>query len=520
MYTTRFQMTVPRWLRQQRPQDGEEAVSLIGDDIEKREDDGHRITALPDASVYQLTPRTDNSSFLNRILSIVGAVVNTILHALRPSFFGARTPRKLHPTSYLDGLRGCAAFIVFLHHSTQSFYRVVRPGYGSSAMATHPLSLPILRVLFAGGPMVSIFFVISGYVLSTKPLKLARLGRTAEVYECVASSTFRRGPRLYIPCLTATLLIALAAQAGLTDVQAPRVYLPSPDGLYAQLYRWASASSWFISPFASEHWFEPNTWTIPIEFKGSLLVFLSCMGLAKSSSRFRLGFLLCMAGFWLWHGWWDMFLFSMGMACADLHFVHTPIPLPTDGAAEGMARPPMIRRHGIRTRLLHAFSILLCVYLLGCPEGDEGGSTTPGYITLTTTLTPPGWEGHFGPGRWWPVLSSVLLVLTLDHAGPESIYQRVFVSNFAQWLGDISFALYLCHAAVLYSVSSRAVRWGCAIMSVDYGTGINGQGGPSYFVVLVGATMITVPILVWMSEVLTAVVDKGAVELARRMRAW
>lgn len=48
--------------------------------------------------------------------------------------------------------------------------------------------------------MVSVFFVISGYVLSVKVLGLAREGRYPEVYKSVASSVFRRGLRLFVSC--------------------------------------------------------------------------------------------------------------------------------------------------------------------------------------------------------------------------------------------------------------------------------------------------------------------------------
>ena len=87
----------------------------------------------------------------------------------------SKAPR-IHPTSYLDGLRGLASFIVFAHHYTCEYVYpyVAYYGVSSEKVPSSPVQLPFIRVAFAGRPMVHIFFVISGFVLSKKPLELAR----------------------------------------------------------------------------------------------------------------------------------------------------------------------------------------------------------------------------------------------------------------------------------------------------------------------------------------------------------
>ena len=83
---------------------------------------------------------------------------------------------QLGPTSYLDGLRGLASFIVFAHHYTCEYVVPYVAYYGVSdeKLPSSFLQLPFIRVIFSGRPMVHIFFVISGFVLSKKPLQLAR----------------------------------------------------------------------------------------------------------------------------------------------------------------------------------------------------------------------------------------------------------------------------------------------------------------------------------------------------------
>ena len=92
-------------------------------------------------------------------------------------------PPRIHPTSYLDGLRGLASLIVFAHHYTCEYVYPYVAYYGVSAdkMPSSPVQLPFVRVVYAGRPMVHIFFVISGFVLSKKPLGLVRAHRYHEL---------------------------------------------------------------------------------------------------------------------------------------------------------------------------------------------------------------------------------------------------------------------------------------------------------------------------------------------------
>lgn len=509
------------WLQRMGPESEEQSICLLNAEDEKVNDGGLYFDLCP----HDLT--------FSGLRSSLAGSLKKILPAWRPALFSKREPRKLHETSYLDGLRGVAALVVVLHHTTQFFYPCIRPGYASSETAPNKiLSLPFLRIWMSGGPMVSIFFVLSGFVLSLKPLRLARQRRHIEAYECIASSVFRRGPRLYIPCLVVTFALAVAAQAGFMDAAAPRTYPVSATWL-TQIWAWLQSSSWFVSPFSEAHSFEQNTWTIPTEFKGSLLVFLTTLGVAKSTPRFRLAFIASLSCFWLYHGWADLFLFSAGMFCAEMRCRATlqqtsslgPEISMTDTASS--SSPPLQQRSPVPhqhqstiVKLLQFVVFLGCIHLLSMPEPPENVATSPGYITLETVLTPPTWTSHWGPARWCATLGAVALVLTLESAGPESIYQRALTTNFAQYLGDISFSLYLCHGAVLFSLSSRVLRLACAMLNVDMGRGAAGGEDLGYVSALLIMGVVTTPILLCTSETMTRVLDKGAVTIARKMEKW
>src|SRR4051794_14591073 len=105
-------------------------------------------------------------------------LLKTLLRLLLPSFiadvvFPEHKPTwRLHPTSYLDGLRGIASVIVFFCHFTEEIYPPLTPTYGLNPdQPSAWIQLPFARLIFSGRPMVHIFFVISGFVLSYKPIK-------------------------------------------------------------------------------------------------------------------------------------------------------------------------------------------------------------------------------------------------------------------------------------------------------------------------------------------------------------
>ena len=420
-----------------------------------------------------------------------------LLPAWHPSSLSP--PARLHPTSWLDGLRGVAALIVFFHHYSQIWLPGLRPGWGSSSSANHILQLPVVRILFSGGAMVSIFFVVSGYVLSTKPLRLIHEGKNEELLANLASSTFRRGPRLFVPCVASTFITALLAMMGAFVDEGVARHYPREGTLWAQMASWAHETAWFVNPRAEGTGFEPNLWTIPTEFSGSLLVFLCVLGLSRVRDVVRLGCLVGLIMYWLWFGYWMTILFLGGVLLADIqhHRCESPSKDPSTGLKSR------------RDKILQWLLVFLALFLLSMPEYDEAVTESYGYATLSTSLTPPSWHNHWGPGRWWPCLSSLMLVAIIDHAGSESIIQRCFTWRFPQYLGRISFSLYLCHGMMLYSLGLRVTNL-CFFL---FGRKSTFRYGFSLSI----GTCVFVPVLFWVSDVFTVVVDRGAVVLSRSL---
>lgn len=184
---------------------------------------------------------------------------------LVPSFLQGRQarekirPAKLHPTAYLDGMRGLAALFVFFCHFSYQFFNLV-DGFGFEGNH-NILRLPIVRLLYDGSSSVTVFFAISGYALSYRPLKLARAGNFKDFATGLSSLTFRRGLRLYLPPMISTLWVVFLVRLGVyeltRDFAKDRTYIkrimePHParlDSTWAQLIDWAKQVWGFVRVF-------------------------------------------------------------------------------------------------------------------------------------------------------------------------------------------------------------------------------------------------------------------------------
>ncbi len=83
--------------------------------------------------------------------------------------------------SFLDGVRGYASLTVFVSHFFEPFEPAKRFGYGFGETNNRFLQLPIVRLLYSGVPMVALFFIISGYALSYKPVLLIQHGSSCQL---------------------------------------------------------------------------------------------------------------------------------------------------------------------------------------------------------------------------------------------------------------------------------------------------------------------------------------------------
>lgn len=445
--------------------------------------------------------------------------------ALLPSFVQDRfhgkpiESEKLAPTAYLDGMRGLAAlFVFFCHMSYICFDLNWGFGYGEPGENISWLRLPIIRLLYSGPPMVCIFFVVSGYALSLKPLKQIRARNLEALAGTMASSIFRRGIRLFLPPAISTLMVVVMLR--LRWYEATRSLAGNEDLLLGVLehhpqrhvghksqfrdWMWTIFNFihvWGWEPFGGSTWYDVHLWTIPVEFRASMVLFLSLVGLAATTRLVRRVGLWCLAIYCLRADRWEMMLFFAGTIVAEMDVSrqaeNTRAPSGTISPHKPSSSSYQAPRSR-RTRWLYWFLGIFALYLMSQP--NEGFEVTPGWETLSE-LIPSFVTDRY---RYWQSIGSALFVYACSLS---PALQRPFTHPIIQYFGKISFALYLVHGPVMHVVGYRILPWAWTWTDVEY--------EDQYQAGFVLAACFIVPITIWIADVFWRFVDIPCVKFAR-----
>lgn len=243
-----------------------------------------------------------------------------------------QSQHQAHPSVYLDGFRGIFSFFVFVRHFLLPWdegldngcaQRVIDPNIGMNLCR-----LPLVRLLYSG-PTVPIFFVVSGSGLAYKPLKLIKERDNENLGKSLMSSVFQRAARLFIPPMVTTIFVAITVNLGLWNSS----YNPMPgtvprhperfEDLLQQIQDWLRfvvidlTNPWSWKPPRSEY--DSHLWTILIQFRASMVVFLTLMGVARLTTIVRSGISLALWLYSLHQGQWKMALFFAGVFLAERH---------------------------------------------------------------------------------------------------------------------------------------------------------------------------------------------------------
>ncbi|PBP16786.1 acyltransferase [Diplocarpon rosae] len=212
-------------------------------------------------------------------LPVLKRALRIFKHSIRPTILTKGLPAKkqLSRTAYLDGSRGFAALLLYVHHHKLW----VRESDGDSEIFEnkfgykgrhHLPTFPLMRLIFCGGHFaVPIFFVVSACALSVTPLSLIHAGECDKLGDSFASSIFRRWMRLWMPvCITTFIYMALC-------------HYP---GFYTDDFVFDTGGNLFFP-------FNGHLWTIPVELTGSGAVYLVLIACSRFTPKARLG---CMPG--------------------------------------------------------------------------------------------------------------------------------------------------------------------------------------------------------------------------------
>jgi peptidoglycan/LPS O-acetylase OafA/YrhL len=338
--------------------------------------------------------------------------------------------------TWLDGLRGLAAFQVVLLHYATAFL----PGLGTlSVSAVHyPWEKTFIRsplfFILDGYSAVYIFFILSG----------AALTYSYEIHPLRFGTNFiRRVVRLGLPMagslIFAALLIwampdfhVLAGSATrsqwLHDIS-PRevtiqnlIYQIALDGMLAGYFEIS------FLPAVLRKWLDLTRlygslnvllWTLHVEFVGSILILV----LVACRSRF------------------GRLAYALALSVSAALLVSTPLVMFLIGhrIARFIQNPP----HRLLTSMVGAVFLIAGVSF---SSGKDWVWVSAIFATLPSAPSgPPSSSFHLQS-----MLGAVLVFLGACFLRPA---QRIFEGRLFQFLGRISFALYLVHFPILFTVS-------------------------------------------------------------------
>jgi len=438
------------------------------------------------------------------------------LDLARPAFLSpAGGPRRqLGRTAYLDGLRGFAAFLVYLQHhelwahDPVSGDRIFENAFGHDGRY-HLACLPGIRMFFSGGHFaVAVFFVISGYVLAARPLGLIHAGEHLKLGDALASALFRRWLRLYIPVVCTTFLYMTSWHAlGLwTDTEHEASY-------GAELWKWYCGMKNFSFVFQTggEPWFSYNVhvWSIPVEFRGSIVVYTALLAFSRGTRKARLWCEVGLIFYFMYIVDGSHFaMFVAGMLLCDL-----------DLLARSNDLPRFFSRLESFKELIFYKLFILSMYLGGVPSNSSDFQvlkSSSGWYYLSF-LTP---QAVFDYKWFYLFWAATFLVASTPHI---PWLKSFFETRINQYLGRISFAFYLVHGPILFTLGDRlyvAAGW----VRASHRTGLPGwinifpmsKAGPlglelSFLV----PHLILLPVTLWLAEILTKLLDKPTVKFTQ-----
>jgi peptidoglycan/LPS O-acetylase OafA/YrhL len=328
-----------------------------------------------------------------------------------------------------EAIRGLASLAVLVSHVLLGFWPGLhfRQGLGWD---TFPAWLKLLarfpgRFLWDGQVAVALFFVLSGFVLS---LTYFRDGSAS----ALGSAAVRRYPRLMLPVAASVLLAFLLLLGGATCNQTAVRWMNEVQGLqptgkeapgwsnlwltcfynFSADYREAlreGVGGAFLSPAL----YNPVLWTMPIELKGSFLVY---------------GFLALFGGL---RNRWLLYALLGGLLVIGKEFFFLEFVL-------GMA-------------LCEVWVHNQKVWRKALPLGPALAVAAVGLFAVP----------------WKPL--TAFLVVAATAASPE--LQRWLSGKWLAFLGRISFGLYLIHMPLLCSLGCGMYLVGCRELGWSHGTG-------------------------------------------------
>jgi peptidoglycan/LPS O-acetylase OafA/YrhL len=457
--------------------------------------------------------QNDYSIFLSsgtKILrrAMFGMLPSFVQRRLRPL---SAKQHRLHPTSYLDGLRGVASFIVFMGHYTEENLGWYTEPYGlyEDGAPSSPLQLPFLRVLYSARPMVHIFFIISGFVLAYKPIVQIHSKQYASLISTISSSVFRRALRLFLPSIATLFVMALAVYYSISDGR----YAPQSASLLSQLWHWYYVcwellkASWGVDDLSyPAPKYNPALWTIPVEFAQSMILFIVLIGLSRCQTNVRHLLLAAIMMFCFYGGQLFTLEFIGGAYIAEVTLLQGRNSSATSGSLailpkySSEEKTESQRRPMARERAVQGFWILNVISALFIASWTNHHPEELWGISFLNAHTPSPYEGQ----KVWFCFAGFQIVIACTQL---KFLQNLFHTSVTQYLGNISYALYLTHNLCLTSLEPKVAPYLDSRFGKSTSTGRHLHWAIGLCIYL--------PVIIWVADVFWRAIDIPSVKLAK-----
>lgn len=469
-------------------------------------------------------------SFQEKGKSSVLKRLTRLLRALCPSFLltsgsrkqdiGDAEQRRGRPdTEYLDGLRGLASLTVLVLHFVLPFDREVLQGYGDG-LSDSIINLPVIRIIRAGGVMVRIFFVISGYVLTISCARHYHNRDWDSLLRSLSAASIKRGVRLFLPTISSTLVVMVLVRVhGFQyDIESLPAHFKPQRPIYQATFLlqvedwlrfvsgrltnpWNWVEELFGDPSAS--YYGAHLWSIQTEYHCSMILFFVLMALSRIRSvRVRNSLVVLIIAYCAMSARWEVCLFLVGMAMA----AHDVGVIPASSHHDDLAFVPSDHTRSWRlvslTHFLHWVALATGLWLASYP--DLRGSEAFGFRTIGAICAQE---------EVWHDLGAVLIVWA---AGRLAAVRSLLCQKSVQYAGKVSYALYIVHEPML-----QAYGWEATARIRDYwavvflNSGYSPQAG-----ILVGnisALMLVTFVCLCAADYLWRALDKPCVRLIRHI---
>jgi peptidoglycan/LPS O-acetylase OafA/YrhL len=334
----------------------------------------------------------------------------------------------------LDGLRGLAALAVVFSHCFFGFFPYTHTGAPEQLRYEWERWLfnTPLYFLYSGGFAVSLFFVLSGYVLSRKFFEGADI-------DYLRGAAFKRYFRLGIPVFASVMMGYLL----ITCRAFPHIPASLPSSFAWDSYHGASSliealsQGIYGSLFFGRTSYDYVLWTIQLEFYGSLFLFgfLALFGKGRYSGLSAAVAILVLMTISQNPGtYFAMFIIGAYINRSPAFFRRPWFTLP---------------------------ALLLGLFISAYKPN------APLYLPLvaaannTQTLTGLAWN--------WPVVYEAIaawLIVTAILGSP--LAHRVLSTPIIAWTGKVSFSVYLIHTMILGSVGASVYKHTLAALGYEY----------------------------------------------------